>query len=539
MIAFAFTFPAGRYHATPWGRHANEADVAWPPEPVRILRALIATWWRKGDRDRFPQLILDDLIDCIAAEPPHFHLPDAVHAHTRAFMPAPTEKKLIFDAFVRFDRGAEVIVAWPDVTLTVEQKALAVHLLERIGYLGRAESWAEGRIADDWQGEANACPRSSERVLSPDVVPVDVDVSLTASAWHDRRAKILPDLESMGKAKREAIAGTLPERLSAALAVDTGQWQKAGWSSPPPVRRIVYDRPPIGPLPRLPRPRRQTRPVSRRLPGVPEVARFVLAGRPRPRVEETLKIAEIARWALLRSEDGVQTPLELLGRNANGPLRDDPEHAHAFYLPEDADGDGAIDHLIVYCRKGFSDEARRRLDRLNRLWLAHGRPDQEGDRGRKEWRLALEDIAAQAAFESSPLLGRACVWTSVTPYLKNRFDKRRPIGFDALVDSYRSQIALEWQRRFSDEPSPAVSPLTDSGPRQRFATRLEPAGVVRSPLDFSRTRSRRGGPQPDAAGGFFKLTFNRPMDGPIALGWGCHFGLGLFSSGWRESEMTT
>jgi CRISPR-associated protein Csb2 len=111
MIAFAFTFPAGRYHATPWGRHANEADVAWPPEPVRILRALIATWWRKGDRERFPESILDDLIDVLAAEPPRFHLPEAVHAHTRGFVPAPAEKKLIFDAFLRFDRGAEVIVA--------------------------------------------------------------------------------------------------------------------------------------------------------------------------------------------------------------------------------------------------------------------------------------------------------------------------------------------------------------------------------------------------------------------------------------------
>jgi CRISPR-associated protein Csb2 len=29
MLAIAFTFPGGRYHGTPWGRHVNEADVAW------------------------------------------------------------------------------------------------------------------------------------------------------------------------------------------------------------------------------------------------------------------------------------------------------------------------------------------------------------------------------------------------------------------------------------------------------------------------------------------------------------------------------
>ena len=78
--------------------------------------------------------------------------------------------------------------------------------------------------------------------------------------------------------------------------------------------------------------------------------------------------------------------------------------------------------------------------------------------------MALEDIAAKAAFDSSPLLGRACVWTSVTPYLKNRFDKRRPIGFDALIDSYRSQIALEWRRRFSAET------IADSFPTDGFHT---------------------------------------------------------------------
>ena len=44
MFALAFRFPAGRYHATPWRRNVNEADIAWPPEPWRLLHALIAAW---------------------------------------------------------------------------------------------------------------------------------------------------------------------------------------------------------------------------------------------------------------------------------------------------------------------------------------------------------------------------------------------------------------------------------------------------------------------------------------------------------------
>ena len=72
MFALRFRFPAGRYHATPWGRNVNEADVAWPPEPWRLLRALIAAYWRKGDHARWPEEVLAHLIDALAETPPEY-----------------------------------------------------------------------------------------------------------------------------------------------------------------------------------------------------------------------------------------------------------------------------------------------------------------------------------------------------------------------------------------------------------------------------------------------------------------------------------
>ena len=45
-ITLKLTFPAGRYHATPWGRHVNEGVPEWPPSPWRLLRALVAVWKR-------------------------------------------------------------------------------------------------------------------------------------------------------------------------------------------------------------------------------------------------------------------------------------------------------------------------------------------------------------------------------------------------------------------------------------------------------------------------------------------------------------
>lgn len=543
MIAFAFTFPAGRYHATPWGRNVNEADVVWPPEPARILRALIATWWRKADHAVYPKEVLDDLVDALAGDEPLFRLPDAVHSHIRVYMPAPTEKTLIFDAFYRFDRAAEMLVVWPSVVLTDPQRALAAHLLERIGYLGRAESWVDGRLAEGAAGEMNAASRRRAGQISSgnngtpfrlsssaSSVPSETMLPLEPSAWAQRREELLHDLKErpMKVSKRAAAEATLPERLADALAIDTSDWQAAGWSSPPPIKKVVYDRPPVGSLPPI-RVRRRVPPPDA-LPGVPEVARFVIAGRPAPQIEESLRIGDLARLALMSKFRGGKVPAEIVGRDSLGPLRDDPTHAHAFFLPEDADGDGRIDHLVVYCRYGFSPAAKTALDGLTRLWFHHGSAAEEtGERPRQEWRLALEDISPPESFAAmSPLLGITLKWRSVTPLFKTRFDKERPRTFDVLVDSYRRGVVLEWERRYPDVPAPLIEPITPEGDTGRFM--LEVNGRPRSPIAFVRTRHGRGGRRADMSGGFFMLTFDREVQGPIALGWGAHFGLGLFAA---------
>ncbi len=36
MIEIAFRFTAGRYHATPWGRHVNEGVPEWPPIRIKL-----------------------------------------------------------------------------------------------------------------------------------------------------------------------------------------------------------------------------------------------------------------------------------------------------------------------------------------------------------------------------------------------------------------------------------------------------------------------------------------------------------------------
>ena len=116
--------------------------MAWPPEPWRLLRTLIAVWWRKGDRARWSEDDLARLIDTLAATLPEYSLPEgAIHAHTRHYMPTGGLDKgrpkttLVFDAFVRLPGGATLVASWPRVTLKPVPFALAADLAQAIGSL--------------------------------------------------------------------------------------------------------------------------------------------------------------------------------------------------------------------------------------------------------------------------------------------------------------------------------------------------------------------------------------------------------------------
>ena len=55
-------------------------------------------------------------------------------------------------------------------------------------------------------------------------------------------------------------------------------------------------------------------------------------------------------------------------------------------------------------------------------------------------------------------------------------------------------------------------------------------GAPRCPLQFHRFRSRGKETATDAHGALLRLGFREPVAGPVALGYGCHFGLGLFAA---------
>lgn len=525
MFALAFRFPAGRYHATPWGRHVNEGQIAWPPEPYRILRALIATWHRKGDYDRFDESALRRLIDALADELPLFRLPDAVHAHTRHYMPQGKlanyreETKLVFDAFLRLAPEDDLVALWPLASPSEECFALAEHLAERMNYFGRAESLVSVRAVcgAEWRDSINAQPEAS---TEPRAVAVEVLTPLSPQAYAaDRPGLLALNADRPRSKSRQSFEATLPPTLCEALAVETAALQAAGWSQPPAGRFVVYHRPEIGPRP----PAHRFHRVSTPKPST--VARLVLAGRPLPRIEDTVRIGEVFRLALMSQIDrsSHEIPASLSGRAPDGASLRDPQHAHAFFLPEDHNSDGFIDHLVLYIASGLPSSVAEALDRLRRLWIANRRPpalDDDTDMGREEWRVALEGFGNPADFADCALLAASDRWISATPYLRPWHAKRSP------PETETKKMAEEECRRRN---LPIVSAEFDDNPGEAgFGRSVRVAGSRRNVLHFHRFRSRRGLVQPDRSGAALRLTFTEPVHGPVALGFGCHFGLGLF-----------
>jgi len=550
VIGIGISFPSGRYHATPWGRHVNEAAPEWPPSPWRLLRGLIAVWKRK-----YPDLSAD-LVEFTLRQlaiPPQFMLPPASTGHTRHYMPwfkkGPDDKTLVFDTFVAVPKDAKIQVLWPEAELDAEQHELLITLLRGLNFLGRAEAWCQADLLLGQPATINCQPLNGQSMQEGHEIVRILCVDPDTAFDDDHVVTIEQVSHGRGKNKVTKERRTSPYDPAWNLCIETLKMHKEKWSDPPGSQWIRYLRPKD--CFRVQPKRVRTRTQQQRF----QIARYALDSTVLPLATETLPIAEQARRALMgiygrlipEADGSKGRSPTFSGKDSEGRKRLDP-HLHAFYLPTDEDGDGRLDHLTVYAREGYNPDELKALDRLTRLHSA------ERDASGHVLRLVLLGIGQSNDYRPGPL-AESRVWVSATPFIAPRHPKRK--GEEAIFWRPRTQEELDrarqnnrqikqhvladpagwlawalhqellrWINRQSDmaELDPGlitITPLVNKNGVFQLANRWRP-------IQFKRFRQKRNDDGGRRLSGAFRIEFPHPVPGPIALGYSSHFGLGQF-----------
>jgi len=540
MILISLTFPAGRYHATPWGRHVNEGAVEWPPSPWRLLRALIATW--KRTLPELPQEQVEPILRALAKSAPTFFLPPASTGHTRHYMPwfkkGPDDRTLAFDTFVVIPRDASIIVRWSEASLDDDQCGALGAILQNLNTLGRAESWCEARLSSEAKSKSpngymivaplNGAGPGEQREIVRLLCPAP-----DGAFAEDRVVETKTKTTGRGKNKQTVEERTTIYDPAWNICMETLQLHKERWSDPPGSRWVQYARPRecFTVAPTAPRRRRaSTRPA-------PQVVRYALDSAVLPLVTETLPVAEGARRALmsvhgrLTEHDGQRGRSDALsGKGEDGsPLQG---HRHAYYLPTDEDCDGRLDHFTLVARDGFGPDEMRAIHRLREI-RPRGR-----DNASHPLRVVLLGYGRLDEYQPLPL-EPSREWVSATPYIATRHAKTR--GRDRInltSQSSRSEFLIK------DLQGQLVAVLPDLKSEVLEQVEIFPVpgdGPFRlpgrfRPLQFKRRRSKRGDDADRLLVGAFHLRFRERVPGPVAVGRNAHFGMGLFLPDTRAAK---
>jgi CRISPR-associated protein Csb2 len=534
MITLLFTFPARRYHATPWDAHVNEGRIEWPPSPWRLLRGLLAVGYTKlGWHDTPPDIALS-LIQKLQAVVPAYALPTATESHSRHYMPTRDKTAKVFDAFLRFETDDARMLVQFDVELTDDERSCLRKLAEGMTYLGRAESWVEASVLSDEQVEnpskdLNWCRADSATVGRPirlltahsesdfqkwrsDAI-ARAQTQLTAIEIEKASANGKKPTAAALKKIPEKAAANLPLNLLDSLQWDTDRWQSNGWPLPPGSRWVTYQ------VPENAFSRRPLTTLSVTRPKL-HVDIVLLAvdgngksGTVRPLLKRALPLMEVLHATAVHKATAqfkFGNVHDLTGKNDLGsPLRG---HQHAHYLPLSLFGHEKIDHVLVWCRDGFTEPALKSLSAI-RWAYSKGITDLSINMaGMGDTSTILTQFGLNPAIRSNLLkvLGTSTEWESCTPLVLRKYLHKRG------KKTAEGQIREELVQRGFDEPTQICLWSAET----LVARRLK--GFV-----LQRSASKQQPPSASSWGA--TITFEKPQTGPITLGYGSHFGLGLFS----------
>ena len=251
----------------------------------------------------------------------------------------------------------------------------------------------------------------------------------------------------------------------------------------------------------------------------PTVARYSIGGQA-PRLTDALLLGERIHLALVELSHGSSI---FTGCDESGsPLKG---HAHAFILSESnmalgRGRNGESTHVTIYAPAGFGSEEVSALKDLKEIQgsglyvqlslLGLGRPEDFGG-------LDLER-------GQCPLLAESRTWVSRTPFIPTRHPKATRAGVPKL-DASGLQIGspeheLHRLLELAGVPAPVVVDSVS-------CTTLGDHKV--SWHAFLRQRGNGEGRRAANGAGYgFRIEFPEAVRGPVAVGYGAHFGMGEF-----------
>ncbi len=252
-------------------------------------------------------------------------------------------------------------------------------------------------------------------------------------------------------------------------------------------------------------------------------ARFALSANVLPLVTKSLPFAELARRALISNRGFDTAHSEIItGKSSNGtPLLN---HQHAHYLATDEDDDGRIDHLMIYAPRGFD---KSDIVALGRMSSVNWRESRTGVR------LVLTGLGTAADFAGEDgnavaLFQKSTVFRSATPFSLPYFSTRGGGKPARPKDAPEGQLRREFRKRGLPEPI-RVAPT--KGFHQTLAP-IENVGEARPRFRWLEFACRRfNGTAGNGLAGFeieFAPEDLDKINVPLTLGFGSHFGLGLF-----------
>jgi len=524
MLTLKISFINGQYHSTPWNSHVNEGVVEWPPSAWRILRALISVWHYKAAK--IDENIIRDIIKKLSGELPLYYLPNANLTHTRHFMREKGDiKGLVFDSFAVVNKNEPLFIIWNNVSLNEEEKKALSVLLNNLNYLGRSESWANASLYESKIIEPNCVPLPfNDSTNSNEYEKISILMPIKDDEYKEWRKKMLEKLKAEADSKRKGmpklnkkeedkIEKNIPKDLFEALQWDTKDIKNERWSQPPGSKWFFYK------IPKDPFSIKPKYDGGKKLNN-PTIARFAVYSQVPPRLTNAIYIADRIHTTLVKYSDGLST---FTGCDEYGkPLKG---HKHVYILPESnmALGNGhkgEITHVTLYFKEGIGEKERKVLDKLTKIWGTGGHDIQ----------LILLGVGTPDDFGGieinkgeSPILAKSNIWVSRTPFVPTRHPKTTRSKKPKL-DKNGLQIGSPMHdavRLLKDNGYPDVKKI-------QYIDFTSLGGRKTKWLEFKHERMNGKGSRASPFGYGFIIEFAEEVRGPISIGYGAHFGLGLF-----------